>query len=84
MGRELFDHAFRTFCGGRSVGPEPGDFFRTMDDASGVDLDWFWRNWFYTTRHVDIATERVLDFTVEPRDPEVFKPILQAEREAER
>ncbi|MEC8321636.1 MAG: M1 family metallopeptidase [Planctomycetota bacterium] len=85
MGRELFDHAFRTFCERWAFRrPEPGDFFRTMDDASGVDLDWFWRNWFYTTRHVDIATERVLDFTVEPRDPEVLKPMLQAERKAER
>ena len=85
MGRELFDHAFRTFCERWAFRrPEPGDFFRTMDDASGVDLDWFWRNWFYTTRHVDIATERVMDFTVEPRDPEIRKPMLAAEREAER
>ena len=85
MGRELFDHAFRTYCERWAFRrPEPGDFFRTMDDASGVDLDWFWRNWFYTTRHVDIATERVMDFTVEPRDPDVLKPILQAERAAER
>ena len=85
MGRELFDHAFRTFCERWAFRrPEPGDFFRTMDDASGVDLDWFWRTWFYGTRHVDIATERVLDFTVEPRDPEVAKPMLAAERDAER
>ena len=75
MGRELFDHAFRTFCERWAFRrPEPGDFFRTMDDASGVDLDWFWRNWFYTTRHVDIATERVLDFTVEPAIPRCSSP----------
>ncbi|MCP4837411.1 MAG: M1 family metallopeptidase [Phycisphaera sp.] len=85
MGRELFDHAFRTYCERWAFRhPEPGDFFRTMDDASGVDLDWFWRGWFYGTRHVDVATERVLDFTVEPRDPEMRKPLLAAEREAER
>ena len=85
MGRELFDHAFRTYCERWAFRrPEPGDFFRTMDDASGVDLDWFWRTWFYGTGHVDIATERVLDFTVEPRDPDVTKPMLAAERDAER
>ena len=83
MGRELFDHAFRTFCERWAFRrPEPGDFFRTMDDASGVDLDWFWRGWFYSTRHVDIATERVLDYTIEPRDPDVLKPMLAEEREA--
>ena len=83
MGRELFDHAFRTFCERWAFRrPEPGDFFRTMDDASGIDLDWFWRAWFYSTRHVDIATERVLDYTIEPRDPELLKPMLLGERDA--
>ena len=83
MGRELFDHAFRTFCERWAFRrPEPGDFFRTMDDASGVDLDWFWRSWFYSTQHVDIATERVLDYTIEPRDPDVLKPMLAEERDA--
>ena len=85
MGRELFDHAFREYCRRWAFKrPEPGDFFRTMDDASGVDLDWFWRNWFYSTRHVDIALERIEDWTVESPDPEVRKRILRGERDAER
>ena len=85
MGRELFDHAFREYCRRWAFKrPEPGDFFRTMDDASGVDLDWFWRNWFYSTRHVDIEIERIEDWTVEARDPVVRKGTLRAERDAER
>jgi|GEM_PF-70795 len=84
MGRELFDHAFKEYCRRWAFrAPEPGDFFRTMDDASGVDLDWFWRGWFYSTGHVDVAVERIFDYTVEPRDPSVRKPLLQAERDAE-
>ena len=56
MGRELFDFAFREYAQRwKFKRPTPADFFRTMEDASGVDLDWFWRGWFYTTDHVDIA-----------------------------
>ena len=56
MGRELFDHAFKTYANRwKFKHPTPADFFRTMEDASGVDLDWFWRGWFYTTDHVDLA-----------------------------
>ena len=56
MGRELFDFAFREFAQRwKFKRPTPSDFFRTMEDASAVDLDWFWRGWFYTTDHVDIA-----------------------------
>ena len=50
---------------GISSGPHPADLFRTMEDASGVDLDWFWRGWFYTTDHVDISLERVRLFTLD-------------------
>ena len=54
MGRELFDMAFKTYCQRWMFKqPTPSDFFRTMEDASGVDLDWFWRGWFYTTDNVD-------------------------------
>lgn len=56
LGRDLFDEAFRTYAKRWAFKrPEPADFFRTMEDASGVDLDWFWRAWFFGTDHVDIA-----------------------------
>ncbi len=60
MGRELFDYAFKTYCERwKFKHPTPADFFRTMEDASAVDLDWFWRGWFYTTENVDIAISNV-------------------------
>lgn len=60
MGRELFDYAFKEYSNRwKFKHPSPADFFRTMEDASGVDLDWFWRGWFYTTDHVDIAIDNV-------------------------
>lgn len=55
MGPELFDKAFKEYAQRWAFKhPKPGDFFRTMEDASAVDLDWFWRGWFYTTDNVDI------------------------------
>lgn len=60
MGRDLFDHAFKTYCQRWAFKhPAPADLFRTMEDASAVDLDWFWRGWFYTTDHVDISMSNV-------------------------
>ncbi|WP_299053608.1 M1 family metallopeptidase [uncultured Polaribacter sp.] len=60
MGKELFDHAFRTYSKRWMFKhPTPADFFRTMEDASGVDLDWFWRGWFYTTDVTDIGIKEV-------------------------
>ena len=60
MGRELFDFAFKTYANRwKFKTPTPADFFRTMEDASGVDLDWFWRGWFFTTNHVDLSIENV-------------------------
>jgi len=60
MGRELFDHAFKEYSNRwKFKHPSPADFFRTMEDASGVDLDWFWRGWFYSTDHVDISIDNV-------------------------
>lgn len=60
MGRELFDKAFKTYSKRWAFRhPEPADFFRTMEDASGEDLDWFWRGWFYGTDPVDIAIDKV-------------------------
>ncbi len=56
MGRELFDYAFRTYSNRWMFKhPTPEDFFRTMEDASAVDLDWFWRGWFYSTQYTDMA-----------------------------
>ncbi|WP_424495039.1 M1 family metallopeptidase [Salinimicrobium sp. GXAS 041] len=56
MGKELFDYSFKTYAQRWMFKhPTPEDFFRTMEDASAVDLDWFWRGWFYTTDYVDIA-----------------------------
>lgn len=60
MGRELFDFAFKTYAQRWMFKhPTPADFFRTMEDASAVDLDWFWRGWFYTTDNVDISIDDV-------------------------
>ena len=60
MGPELFDYAFKKYSQRWMFKhPKPEDFFRTMEDASGVDLDWFWRGWFYTTDHVDIGIKRI-------------------------
>jgi hypothetical protein len=63
MGRELFDYAFREYARRWAFKhPEPADFFRTMEDASGEDLDWFWRGWFYGTDPVDLAIDSVKYF----------------------
>ena len=63
MGKELFDHAFKTYAQRwKFKHPTPADFFRTMEDASGVDLDWFWRGWFYTTDVTDIGIKGVKKF----------------------
>jgi hypothetical protein len=72
MGRELFDFAFRTYAERwRFKRPEPADLFRTLEDASSVDLDWFWRGWFYGTEHVDIGLDGVKLFTIDTRDPRI-------------
>ncbi len=64
MGRELFDFAFKQYCNRWAFKhPEPADFFRSMEDASAVDLDWFWRAWFFDTEPVDIALDSVKAYT---------------------
>jgi len=78
MGRELFDFAFKTYSERwKFKHPTPADFFRTMEDASGVDLDWFWRGWFYTTDHVDLAIKNVEWFKIDTKNPEVEKAIAK-------
>ncbi|TDO77852.1 hypothetical protein EV143_10385 [Flavobacterium chryseum] len=65
MGKELFDYAFRTYANRwKFKHPTPEDFFRTMEDASAVDLDWFFRGWFYSTDFVDIGIKEVKQYYV--------------------
>lgn len=72
MGRDLFDHAFKRYANRWMFKqPSPADFFRTMEDASSIDLDWFWRGWFYTTDHVDISLEDVKWYRLNTKNPEV-------------
>lgn len=74
MGRDLFDFAFKQYSQRwKFKRPMPADFFRTMEDASGVDLDWFWRGWFYTTDHVDISIENVSLYQINTQNPDVEK-----------
>ncbi len=63
MGKEAFDHAFKTYSQRWMFKhPTPEDFFRTMEDASAIDLDWFWRGWFYSTDVVDIGVKNVKQY----------------------
>lgn len=72
MGRELFDYAFKEYAQRwKFKRPTPADFFRTMEDASGIDLDWFWRSWFYSTDHVDVAITSAREYKISTLDPEV-------------
>ena len=65
MGHELFDYAFKTYANRwKFKHPTPEDFFRTMEDASAVDLDWFWRGWFYSTDANDIGIKEVKKYFV--------------------
>ncbi len=72
LGRELFDFAFKEYSRRwKFKRPTPSDFFRTMEEASGVDLDWFWRGWFYTTDHVDISIDKVYKLRLDTEDPDI-------------
>ncbi len=76
MGRDLFDYAFKIYCERwKFKHPTPADFFRTMEDASAVDLDWFWRGWFYTTEFVDISLDDVKHFQMNTENPEIEKAL---------
>lgn len=79
MGRELFDHAFKTYAQRwKFKHPTPEDFFRTMEDASAVDLDWFWRGWFYTTDFVDIGVKGVKKYYVSNKPSKKLQEYLTA------
>jgi hypothetical protein len=78
MGKELFDYAFKTYAQRWMFKhPTPEDFFRTMEDASAVDLDWFWRGWFYTTDNVDIGVSEVKKYYVTDKPTKAGTELLQ-------
>ena len=82
MGRELFDYSFKTYSKRWAFKhPTPADFFRTMEDASAVDLDWFWRGWFYTNDHVDISLDKVNWFKINTGNPEIENSIAKNKKE---
>ena len=71
MGRELFDFAFKTYAQRWAFKhPMPEDFFRTMEDASGMDLDWFWNGWFYGIDPVDLSIKNVQWFKADSDSPQ--------------
>jgi hypothetical protein len=78
MGKELFDYSFKTYAQRWMFKhPTPEDFFRTMEDASGVDLDWFWRGWFYSTDYVDIGIKEVKKYYVTDKVTKKGKDYLE-------
>ena len=86
MGRELFDYAFREYAQRWAFKhPSPADFFRSMEDASSFDLDWFWRGWFFTNDHVDLSINEVNVLTGEDlknkfkKVPDAFKDFINDE-----
>jgi hypothetical protein len=65
VGKELFDQAFKEYCNRwKYKHPNPGDLFRTLEDATAVDLDWFFKGWFFTTDNVDMELSNVKWFKV--------------------
>ena len=83
LGREVFDFAFKQYAERwKFKRPEPTDFFRSMEDAAGRDLDWFWRTWFYDTDHVDVAVTGVTRYRLDTGDPQVRKARKKAEDES--
>ena len=84
LGRALFDFAFREYAQRwKFKRPTPSDFFRTMEDASGTDLDWFWRGWFYTTDAVDVSVDGITEVGVNSKNPEIEKAWKKAQKDAE-
>ncbi len=80
MGRELFDFAFKEYAQRWAFKhPTPADFFRTMEDASGVDLDWFWKGWFYSVDAVNQGIAEVEWYSVDSQNPEDQKSEAKAD-----
>lgn len=72
LGRDLFDFAFKEYSRRWMFKrPTPSDFFRTMEEASGVDLDWFFRGWYYTTDHVDVSLDHIYQMRMDTKDPDI-------------
>jgi hypothetical protein len=85
LGRSLFDFSFKEYARRwKFKRPMPADFFRTMEDASGIDLDWFWRGWFYTTDHCDIAISKVELFVVDRNSPDENAELAKQKKAARR
>ena len=79
MGRDLFDHAFKTYSKRWMFKhPTPEDFFRTMEDASAIDLDWFWRGWFYTTDFVDIGINSFKKYSISNSPSDQVKKMVES------
>jgi hypothetical protein len=84
MGRELFDFAFKEYCRRWAFKhPSPSDFFRTMEDASAVDLDWFWHGWFYTTDRVDVDLTSVKHLALSDQSPAAEKGFKKSEKDGQ-
>ena len=84
MGPKLFDYAFKTYANRwKFKHPTPEDFFRTMEDASAMDLDWFWRGWFYTTDAVDIGIKEVKKYYVSDKPNAFIKEVIKKQNKNE-
>ena len=84
VGRELFDFAFKEYSKTWMFKhPTPSDFFRLLENATAVDLDWFWRGWFYGTDPVDISIDKVTWFTLDSKNPEIEFPLKKRKKEEE-
>jgi aminopeptidase N len=82
MGRERFDRAFREYSQRWYMKhPTPYDFFRTIEESSGIDLDWFWRGWFYSTDHVDISLDNVVRWRLDSGQPKKESDWRRGQRE---
>ncbi len=84
LGRELFDFAFKEYANRwKFKRPTPADLFRTLEDVSAVDLDWFFTGWFYTTDHTDIAITGLRLMTIDTGNPDAEKPRQKEKRDKE-
>ncbi len=83
MGRELFDFSFKEYAKRWAFKhPTPDDLFRTLEDASAVDIDWFIRGWFFSIDNVDISIDDVRWFELDSKNPEIENPLLSAQAKA--
>ena len=84
VGRELFDFAFKEYSKTWMFKhPTPSDFFRILENASAVDLDWFWRGWFYSTDPVDLSIDQVNWYTLDTKNPDIEFPLMKKKKNEE-